>query len=37
VSWARDVLELGLSRQLGPELEKPAGLRTGLRFIPVAK
>src|SRR3954469_8348092 len=37
VSWARDVLEMGLSRRLGPELEKPAGLRTGLRFIPVAK
>src|SRR3954470_11825632 len=37
VSWPPDVLELGLSRRLGPELEKPAGLRTGLRFIPVAK
>src|SRR4051812_10413757 len=37
VSWAPDVLELGLSRRLGPELERPAGLRTGLRFIPVAK
>ena len=37
MSWARDVLDLGLSRRLGPELEKPAGLRTGLRFIPVAK
>src|SRR4051812_4319756 len=37
VSWAPGVLELGLSRRLGPELEKPASLRTGLRFIPVAK
>src|SRR3954464_5792051 len=37
VSWAPDVLELGLRRRLGPELEKPASLRTGLRFIPVAK
>ena len=37
VSWAHDVLEMGLGRKLGPELEKPAGIRTGLRFIPVAK
>ena len=37
VSWARDVLEMGFSRRLGPELEKPAGIRTGLCFIPVAK
>src|SRR3954470_270540 len=36
VSLAHDVLEMGLSRKLGPELEKPAGIRMGLRFIPVA-
>lgn len=37
MSWAHDVLEMGLSRKLGPELEKPASIRTGLRFIPVTK
>src|SRR4051812_30310761 len=37
MSWAHDVLEMGLSRRLGPKLEKSAGIRTGLRFIPVAK
>lgn len=36
VSWASSVFEKGLTRKLGPELEKPAHIRTGLRFISLA-
>lgn len=37
VSWASDVFERGLTRKLGPELDKPTHISTGLRVLPVAK